>query len=92
MNEISTNRRDLYLTKQHSKGTGIHARVGIRTRNPSKRAAVDPRPGPHEHRDRLKYLLSYLIIKTTIKLGVVIIKYHHSYQLHTHTLSSRGNP
>jgi hypothetical protein len=33
--------------------TNIHASGGIRTRNPSKRAAVDPRLRPHGHWDRL---------------------------------------
>jgi hypothetical protein len=36
--------RDLYLKTQHSQKTNIHAPGGIRTHNPSKRAATDPTP------------------------------------------------
>jgi hypothetical protein len=38
---------------QHSQETDIHASGGIRTRNPSKRAAADPRLGRRGHWDRL---------------------------------------
>jgi hypothetical protein len=38
---------------QHSQKTDIHASGGIRTRNPSKRAAADPRLRPRGHWDRL---------------------------------------
>ena len=34
---------------QYSQGTGIHAYGGIRTRNPGKRAAADPRLRPRVH-------------------------------------------
>ena len=37
---------------QHSQETVIHPPRGIRTRNPSKRAAADPRLGPHGFWDR----------------------------------------
>jgi hypothetical protein len=43
--EWSARRRDLYLTTldtQHSQETDIHAPGGIRTCNPSQRAAADP--------------------------------------------------
>jgi hypothetical protein len=36
---------------QHSQETDIHASGGIRNGNPSKRAAVDPRPRPRGHWD-----------------------------------------
>jgi hypothetical protein len=39
-------------TWQHSQQTDIHALGGIRTRNPIKRAAVDPRLRPRGHWDR----------------------------------------
>jgi hypothetical protein len=52
--EWSDRRRDLHLTT-HSihKQQNIHACGGIRTRNPSKRAAADPRLRPPDHWDRL---------------------------------------
>ena len=44
-------RRDLYLLT-HNTQTDIHASGGIRTSNPSKRSAADPRLGPCGHWDR----------------------------------------
>jgi hypothetical protein len=44
-------RRDLYLTT-HNTETDIHAPGGIRTHDPSKRAAADPRLRPRGHWDR----------------------------------------
>ena len=42
--ELSVRRRDLYLkSTQHSQAPDINAPGGIRTRNPRKRAAADPR-------------------------------------------------
>ena len=37
---------------QHSQETAIHSPSGIRTRNPSKLAAADPRLRPRDHRAR----------------------------------------
>ena len=45
--------KDLHLTAQQSQETFIHAPGGIRTRNPSKRAAADPRLRPGGHWDLL---------------------------------------
>jgi len=36
----------------HSQETAIHSPGGLRTRNPSKRAATDPRLRPRDHRAR----------------------------------------
>jgi hypothetical protein len=59
LDEWSARRRDLYLTNtQHLQLTNIHAPDGIRTRNPSRRAAADPRLRPLDHWDRHK-LQSY---------------------------------
>jgi hypothetical protein len=45
--------RDLYLTTHNTQQeTDIHALGGIRTHNPSKRAAVDPRLRPRGHWNR----------------------------------------
>jgi len=52
LDERSVRRRDLYLTKQCSQQTDIHAHGGIRTRNPSKRATTDPHLRPRGHRNR----------------------------------------
>jgi hypothetical protein len=43
LDEGSARRRDLYLTTQTLCKTNIHASGGIRTHDPSKRAAADPR-------------------------------------------------
>jgi hypothetical protein len=42
---ISPTQRPLPDNTQHSQETDIHAAGGIRTRNPSMRAAADPRLG-----------------------------------------------
>ena len=49
--EIDLSQRPLPDKTQHSQETDIHARTGIRTSNPSKRAAVDPRLTPRGHGD-----------------------------------------
>jgi hypothetical protein len=49
---IIPTQRSLPDNTQHSQGTDIHASGGIRTRNPSKRAAAEPR-----HWDRLELQL-----------------------------------
>jgi hypothetical protein len=66
----SPRRRDLYLTNtQHSQQTNIHAPGGIRTCNPSRRAAVDPRLRPLGHWDRLV---------TFLKQHILSVPYHHT--------------
>jgi len=54
LDKWSARRRDLYLTTHntHKRQTNIHAPGGIRARNPSKRAAADPRLRPRCHWDR----------------------------------------
>ena len=46
---IGQSQRPLPDNTQQTKGAEIHALGGIRTRNPSKRAAADPRPRPLCH-------------------------------------------
>jgi len=54
LDESLARRRDLYLTNtQHSQQTDIHAPVGIRTHDLSRRAAADLRLRPRGHWDRL---------------------------------------
>ena len=52
LDEWPARRRDLYLPTQHSQETDIQAAGGIRTHNPSKPAAADPRLRPRGHWDR----------------------------------------
>jgi len=49
---ISSSQRPLPDNTQHSQQTDIHASGGIRSHNPSKRAAADPRLRPRGHCDR----------------------------------------
>ena len=51
---ISPSQRPQPDNTQHSQETDIHDPGGIRTRNPSKRVAVDGRLRPRGHWDRLK--------------------------------------
>jgi len=51
MEEWLARRRSLYLTTQNPQDTDIHASGGIRTRNSSIRAAVNPHPRPSDHWD-----------------------------------------
>jgi len=47
---------------QNSQQTDIHASGGIRSRNPSMRAAVDPSLRPRGHRNRqIRALLIYIV-------------------------------
>jgi hypothetical protein len=53
LDEWSARRRELYLTNtQHPQQTNMHVPGGIRTRNPSRRAAANPRLRPLCHWDR----------------------------------------
>ena len=45
---------------KHSQQRDIHAPGGIRTRNPSKLEAADPRLRPLEHWDREVYIASVM--------------------------------
>jgi len=51
LDEWSARRRDLYLSTRSTQ-TDIHVLGGIRTYNPSKRAAADPRLKQRGYRDR----------------------------------------
>jgi hypothetical protein len=53
LDELSARHRDLYLTTQHSPETNIYVPSGIRTHNPSKRAAADPHLRPRGQWDWL---------------------------------------
>ena len=49
---MSLTQRPVSEDKQHSQEADYHTPVEIRTRNPSKRRAADPRPRPLGHWDR----------------------------------------
>jgi hypothetical protein len=52
---ISPTQRPLPDNAQHSQRTEMHALGGVRTHNPSMRAAEDTRPTPYGHWDRPVY-------------------------------------
>ena len=59
LDEWPAPRRDLYLTTTHNThNRHIHAPGGIRTHNPSRRAAVGLHLRPRGHCDRLEAILS----------------------------------
>ena len=66
LDEWSARRRDLYLTthKIHNRQTPMPP-GGIRTRNPSKRAAVDPHLRPRSHGAWITLATSYLTNAST---------------------------
>ena len=53
---ISSSQRPLPDNTQQSQQTNVHAPGWIRTHNPSRRAATDPRPRPLGHWDRRIFL------------------------------------
>ena len=59
---------------QHSQETYIHAAGGIRTHNPSKRAAADPRHRPRGHWDRHTGLYTAKYINIIINIFTFIIR------------------
>ena len=56
LDEWSVRRRPLPDNTKHSQQANIHAPGGIRTHNPSRRAAVDLRLRPRGHWDRLVFI------------------------------------
>jgi hypothetical protein len=69
LDEWSARRRDLKPDNtQQSQQTDIHAPGGMRTHDPSKRAAVDPHLRPHGHWDRRKCIIID-IINTALGFG-----------------------
>ena len=75
---ISPKQRLLLDNTQHSQQTDIYAPGGIRTHNPSKRVAADPRLRPHGHRNRHTFNLCNHkmprndFAKTTASMTIVI--------------------
>jgi hypothetical protein len=58
----SLTQRPLPDSTHHSQETDIHAPGGIRTRNPSKRAAAESRLRPHEHWDSRWFLANIILL------------------------------
>jgi len=61
---IRSSHRSLHDNTQHSKETDIHDPGEIRTRNPSKGAAADPRLRPRSHQDH-QCIVHYLIHRSS---------------------------
>ena len=62
LDEWSARRRDLYRkTHKHSQEKNIHAPCGIRTRNPSRRDALDRHLRSRRHRDRQWFYLLFCV-------------------------------
>jgi hypothetical protein len=53
---------------------------GIRTRNPNKRAVVDPRLRPRRHRGRISYYYIYKIFCKKNSRRYLMIRHTHSIQ------------
>jgi hypothetical protein len=64
-----------YYRPYNKHNTNIHAPSGIRTRNPSKRAAADRRLRAHGHWDRRPTRLSPTILPTRYRLLLQIVIY-----------------
>ena len=69
LEERSARRRDLYLTTQHWQETNIHTPGGIRTHNPSKRTAADPRLKSRGLCYRRKLILRIIITKFSARFS-----------------------
>ena len=63
--------RPLLGNTQHSQERDMQALNGIRTRNPSKREAVDPRLRPRGHRNRLSCIVYSNVQHNTGKFSEV---------------------
>ena len=74
---IRSSQRPLPDNTQHSQQTNIHAAGGIWTRNPSKRAAADPRLGPHGHWDRRGKIQSLRNLRVFLKIQVLLVTPFH---------------
>ena len=59
---ISSSQRPLPDNTQHSQQTDIHAPDGIRTHNPSRRAATDPRLRPRSHFLRYIHVINIVLV------------------------------
>jgi hypothetical protein len=73
---IISSHRPLPSNSQHSQGTNIHAFGGIRTHNPSKRAAAVPRLRPRGHWDRQLTYYTYNNILHAFHLIVRLLPKH----------------
>ena len=71
LDEQSARRRDLYLTTNNTHNRQTYTPPGgIRTHNPSKRAAADPPLRPRGHCDRRKYITMRFLGNNNLKAQV----------------------
>jgi hypothetical protein len=69
----SPSQRTLPGNTQHSKETDIHAPGGIRTRNPSRRAAANPHIRPRGHWDwQFQSFMSVFKLKVVCTLNIIM--------------------
>jgi len=73
LEERSTRRTDLYLTKHNTHKTDIHAPGGIQTRSPSKKTVKDPCLRTRGHWDPLSRYFN--------KSSLFGVPRHHSYKV-----------
>jgi len=84
---IGLSQKTLPENTQHSQGTDIYETDGIWTRNPSKRAAVDPHPrrrGVHDRRHKPQALQIHT--KTSVTNSRKYIPDHPVAEAHTHSV------
>jgi hypothetical protein len=74
LDERSARRRDLYLTT-HNTHKRHPCSGGIRTCNPNKRPAVDPRLRPHGYWDRLLICTTHIGLCLCFLITVTVILY-----------------
>jgi len=89
---IRPSQRPLPDNTQHSTHTDIHASGGIRTRNPTKRAAADPRPRPRGNRDQLPLpvLKQILMSSPIVNTNRIKINKAQSYKVHSCLILQQG--
>jgi hypothetical protein len=81
---ISPTQRPLPDNTQQSQETDIHAPGGIRTHDPSKRAAADPRLRPRSHWDwRQDIILLSRSLFYLLTVGVEVVYFHLITLKHT---------
>jgi hypothetical protein len=87
---ISPTQRPLPDNTQHSQEIDTHAPSGIRTRNPSKHEAADPRVRRRGHRDRQFWCVAPCNLKP-LNQSRFLISFHEQYQYVSHIDLKNGS-